>query len=283
MNKNRATFQQLTGAVKRMLPDFMLGPIRSVWRRGYALSLRFPEHWLYLRLWLYRLTGRSYLQWYADTLDRWVESRDPAFLERKRSVLESSGSDDLAVLKSFGMTPVSTLHEFGCGQLRSALHFAEFLDPGHFSANDASKGRIDLGMELFGDRLKPRQPTLIVNPDNSFDWLGGRTFDYIWCHAVFGHMPPDDVEDTIRNVRKAMHAGSMFLFTHDGPRLQMAAAKDEIIRVDSRNWLQSLSFFRRIGSKYGLATEDASQAIRPYSSYRGHMCLAKMTLLPRAC
>ncbi|CAM9806649.1 unnamed protein product, partial [Phaeothamnion confervicola] len=171
---------------------------------------------------------------------------------------EESGADDVEVLKSFGMTPSSTLHEFGCGQLRSALHFAEYLEPGHFSANDSSKGRIDLGLDLFGARLDRRKPTLIVNPDNSFDWLGGRTFDYIWCHAVFGHMPAADIEDTIGNVRKAMHPGSVFFFTHDEPRLQIPDARDKIVRVDARNWLQSFAYFAGLAEKYGMTIEDVS-------------------------
>lgn len=282
MVKHPTALQRLASATKSVLPAALHQPIRSIWRRIYRVAQDWPERWLYIRLWFYRLTGKSYLKWYADTLDGWVESRDPAFLERKRAALEGSGADDLAVLRSFDMRAGSTLHEFGCGQLRSAVHFAEFLEPGHFSANDASKGRIDLGLDLFRERLDPRRPTFIVNPDNSFDWLGGRTFDFIWCHAVFGHMPAEDVEDTICNVRKAMHPGSVFLFTHDEPGLQIPGTSDEIIRIDARNWLQSLKYYSRLAAKYGLAIEDVSPAIRPYASYRSHMCLAKMTLLPGA-
>jgi len=264
--------------VKSLLPATLHQPLRWAWRLLYRFGQDMPERWLYVKLWLYRLSGRSYLRWYADTLDGWVESRDPTFLARKRAALETSGVEDLELLKSFGMRRDSTLHEFGCGQLRSALHFAEFLDPGNFSANDASKGRIDLGLALFGERLNPRKPTLIVNPDNSFDWLGGKTFDFLWCHAVFGHMPAEDVEDTIRNVHKAMHAGSIFLFTHDEPRLQIADATDDIVRVDARNWLQSFAYFRKLATRYGMAIEDVSGTLKSYPSFRAHMCLAKMTL-----
>ena len=276
--KPSTSAQRIADAVKSLLPAGLHQPLRRVWRRIYSLAQDVPERWLYVRLWLYRLSGRSYLRWYADTLDGWVESRDPAFLARKRAVLETSGVEDLELLKSFGMRRDSTLHEFGCGQLRSALHFAEFLDPGKFSANDASKGRIDLGLDLFGDRLNPRNPKLIVNFDNSFDWLGGRKFDFLWCHAVVGHMPAEDVATTIGNVRKAMHAGSIFLFTHDEPRLQIPDTADEIVRVDARNWLQSFAYFQKLADKYGMVIEDVSSALKSYPSFRSHMCLAKMTL-----
>lgn len=274
----RPTFAgRVASAAKACLPSALHAPARAAWRKLYALALQWPETKLYLQLAWNRLVGRSYLRWYADTLDSWVESRDPEFLARKRAALAESGAEDLAVLKGFGLKPTSTLHEYGCGQLRSALHFCEYLEPGNFSANDASRGRIDLGLELFGDRIRPRRPNFIVNPDNSFDWLQGRTFDFLWCHAVFGHMPADDVEDTIANLPKAMHAGSAFYFTYDEPRLQIPDATDEIVRIDARNWLQAFAFFERVARKYGLAIEDVSAAIRPYESFRKHMCLARLT------
>ncbi len=277
MQKQPTTAARLAAAAKSILPNWLHAPARAAWRKVYAVCAEWPEVKLYLQLAWNRLTGRSYLRWYADTLDGWVESRDPEFLARKRAALAESGAEDLAVLKGFGLLPSSTLHEYGCGQLRSALHFVEYLDPGNFSANDASKGRIDLGLELFGSRINPRRPTFIVNADNSFDWLNGRKFDFLWCHAVFGHMPAADVEDTFANLHKAMHAKSAFFFTFDEPRLQIPDAKDEIVRIDARNWLQSIAFFDRIARKYGLVAEDVSGAIRPYESFRKHMCLARVT------
>jgi len=271
---------RFVGAVKSILPAQLHSFARRLWRWCYARVQDLPEVKLYLEYWLFRLKGGTYLQWYASTLDRWVESRDPEFLAKKRAVLVSSGSEDVEVLKSFGMRPDSTLHEFGCGQLRSALHFVEYLAPGNFSANDASKGRIDLGLELFGDRIRPRNPALIVNPDNGFDWLKGRKFDFIWCHAVLGHMPAEDIEDTVRDVRKAMHANSMFLFTYDEPRAHFLDAKEDVVRVDSRNFYQSADFYRKLASKYGYQFADVSEAIRPFKSYHQFFRLGKMTLLP---
>jgi hypothetical protein len=278
MGKPEAMMDRMAAAAKSMLPRAAQGWLRPVWRWLYAI----PAHWAELRLYIvlvwHRVTGRSYLNWYANTLDEWAAPRDPELLARKRAALAESGAEDLAVLKGFGLLPAHTLHEYGCGQLRSALHFAAYLDPGNFSANDASRGRIDLGLELFGDRIRPRNPNFVVNADNSFDWLGGRKFDFLWCHAVFGHMPAEDVEDTIANLRKAMHAGSAFYFTHDEPRLQIPGATAEIVRIDARNWLQAFAFFERVARKHGLAIEDASAAIRPYASFRKHMCLARLTL-----
>lgn len=277
MSKRVNLAERMATAAKSTLPLAVQGLLRPVWRSIYAIPSIWMEYRLYIRLAWHRVTGRSYLKWYADTLDEWAAPRDPELLARKRTALAESGAEDLAVLKGFGLSPASTLHEYGCGQLRSALHFVEYLDPGNFSANDASRGRIDLGLELFGDRIRQRRPNFIVNGDNSFDWLGGRKFDFLWCHAVFGHMPAEDVEATIANLPKAMHAGSAFYFTYDEPRLQIPDATDEIVRIDARNWLQSFAFFERIARKHGLAIEDVSAAIRPYASFRKHMCLARMT------
>lgn len=277
MSNRRGLVDRMAANGKSILPLAVQDVLRPVWRWLYAVPAHWTEFKLYVGLAWHRATGRSYLKWYADTLDRWAAPRDAEGLARKRAALAESGAEDLAVLKGFGLKPTSTLHEYGCGQLRSALHFCEYLEPGNFSANDASRGRIDLGLELFGDRIRPRRPNFIVNPDNSFDWLQGRTFDFLWCHAVFGHMPAEDVEDTIANLPKAMHAGSAFYFTYDEPRLQIPDATDEIVRIDARNWLQAFAFFERVARKYGLAIEDVSAAIRPYESFRKHMCLARLT------
>lgn len=88
-------------------------------------------------------------------------------------------------------------------------------------------------------------------------------------------MPAEDVEDTIRNVRKAMHAGSIFLFTHDEPRLQILDATDEIVR----GWLQSFAYFQKLADKYGMAIEELSSVLKFYPSFRTHMCTAKMALM----
>ena len=135
---------------------------------------------------------------------------------------------------------------------------------------------MNIGKELFAERVAEKNPTIIVNRDNSFDWLDGRTFDFLWCHAVFGHMPPKDVEDTIANVHKAMHAGSMFFFSYDPPQGKLAGR--EIVEEDARNWLQSFAFYENLAGRYGYDIEDVSAVVRQFPSWRERIHLARLTL-----
>lgn len=59
--KSPTGLQRFVGAVKSLLPAALHQPLQRIWRRLYAIAQDMPERWLYLRLWFYRLSGRSYL------------------------------------------------------------------------------------------------------------------------------------------------------------------------------------------------------------------------------
>ncbi|MGE0254669.1 MAG: cyclopropane-fatty-acyl-phospholipid synthase family protein [Alphaproteobacteria bacterium] len=265
----------IVGIARSLLPPWLHGVGRAVWRRWIATERFRANARLRLSYLGHRLRGGSYLSWYARTLDQWaVEQRDDATMERRQRNLAESGREDLEILKHFGLQPHHSVHEFGCGMLRTAIHVIEYLEPGNYSGNDSSGERIETGRRMFADRIAERRPTLITNRDNSFDWLNGRTFDFLWCHAVFGHMPARDVEDTLRDVRKAMHAGSVFLFSYDPP----PAGCPDVIEEDPRNWMQSLDFYRRAADRNGYVVEDVTDIVRGYPSWRTRIHLARLTL-----
>ena len=168
--------------------------------------------------------------------------------------------------------------DYGAGHLRSGRWFMEYLDAGNYMGNDASAERLDIGREWFAEVLTQKQGKIIVNPDNSFDWVGDRQFDFIWCNAVFSHMPEPDVEDVICNVRKAMHAESVFLFTHNFPATAPSNPEWLVIEEDARNYAHSIQWFRQLSEKYGLNAEDVSHVIEPRDAFHANLRLAKLTL-----
>jgi len=267
----------IVGIARSLLPSSLHGLGRAIWRRWIGTERLRANAELRLSYLWHRLRGGTYLSWYARTLDRWaVEQRDDATMRRRQQNLAESGREDLEILKHFGLLPHHTLHEFGCGMLRTAIHVIDYLEPGHYSGNDSSGERIETGRQMFAECVAARRPVLITNRDNSFDWLDGRTFDFIWCHAVFGHMPAVDVENTVRDVRKVMHSGSVFLFSYDPPRDGAA----DVVEEDPRNWMQSLAFYRRLAERYGYAVEDVTDVVRHYPSWRTRIHLARLTLAP---
>lgn len=267
----------LVSGTRRYIPSSIQPPLRTAWRAVYAQRRRLINARLKLSYIWYRLRGGTYIDWYGNTLDGWAAARrDPEAMRQRLTNIAESGREDLEILKQFGLKPHHTLHEYGAGMLRSAHHFMGYLNAGNYSGNDASGERLKIGEDLFAERIAEKCPTIIVNRDNTLYWLNGRTFDYLWCHAVFGHMPPKDVEDTIANIRKAMHPGSVFLFSYDPPQGQAAGRR--IIEEDARNWLQSLAFYQEIADRHGFRVEDVSEIVRHYPSWRERIHLARMTL-----
>ena len=270
---------RLAGFVKSVLPENVHGPIRGAWRAIVRKEKWWSNQRLKISLIMYRLKGGSYLDWYAEKLDMWARrKRDPETMARRYENNAQSGQDDLGVLQSFGLKPHHATLDYGAGHLRSGRWIMEYLEPGKYVGNDTSAERLDIGREWFADVLEQKQGKIVVNPDNSFDWLDGRRFDFIWCHAVLGHMPGPDVDEMIGNARKAMHADSVFLFTHNFPAKPPADPDWMVIEEDARNYAHSEKWLRQTAQKYGYHAENGTHVIEPLESYHTNLRLMKLTL-----
>jgi len=266
----------LSNVARALLP---VGTIR--WLRGDTNSVR-QRFWYgpkeQLGLALHRVTGGSYLDWYARRMDSFVdfsrlESGDPEAI-RSFEYHMSTSRNDLVVARHFGLAPHHKLHEFGVGFLRTGQHFIEFLDPGNFSGNDASGQRIKFGTEYIRRHIDidAKRPLLITNTDNSFDWLDGRKVDFVWSLAVFTHMPQQDIDETIKNVRKILKPGAIFLFTYSEKD-----AGSAVVRMNAKDWWHSYDFFEGIAARYGFHIEDVTEALPESEEYNAATRLAKMT------
>jgi len=228
------------------------------------------------------------------------------------------GAIDLDTIKKLGLQPENSLLDFGCGFMRSGNHFIHYLDEGNYSANDASGERIAYGKTVTADILgkeafEQKDPHFYVNEDNSFDWLNGKKFDFIWSCSVLAHMPQADIECLFDSIKKAMHEKSVFLFTYSCADIEMfrewehASAEErkagihdivtkknhmfiiralkgkhgkDCIEVDSLNWFHTLDFYKKIVEPRGYAIEDVSDALpKEDGRYDYAARLAKVTLL----
>ncbi len=251
--------ENLCGLARRLLPVALLH-----WLRGDHNSVR-QRFWFgpeeYLNLWLYRLRGGNYLTWYARRMDGFVnfETLDVEDSYAKRSFEHYfRDPDSLGIAKSFGLKPHHTLHEFGVGFLRTTQHFIDYLDAGNLSGNDASKARIEFGSEYLRRKMAfdAKRPKLIVNTDNSFDWMDGRKVDFFWSLAVFTHMPPEDIEETFKNMRKTLKPNTVVLFSY--------AEKDSdrnIERLNVKDWWHNFAFYAELAERYGFEIEDVTEAM----------------------
>lgn len=258
-----------SAAARKVLPKQMVH-----WLRGdfASVSGRLYSQYELARLKVYELRGGKYLDWYADRMDGFAAN--PIVDPETFKVYHDSGIDDLETLKILGLTPNTRLHEFGCGFLRSAHYFIDYLNDGKFSGNDTSGERIKSAIasigRVYGFDVTIKHPLFIVNRDNSFDWLNEKV-DMIWCHAVFTHMPPDDIETVIANVHKIMKPATPFYFTYS----QKDGQRRPIIRMGAKDWWHTHAFFEEIAARHGLMLMDMTEFLRQRGKYHPLNRLAK--------
>jgi SAM-dependent methyltransferase len=225
---------------------------------------------------LYRARGKGYLQWYADRLNRFAhgDSAVQSGMADSHRYFKS-GDEDLELFREAGLKPHHVFLEIGCGFGRSAQHFVGYLEQGKYTGGDPSAERLRQCRELLNHRgVMAKNPQLAVIPNNLFEWVGGKTFDYIWAGAVFTHVPAEDLAVIFANVRKVMHKDSQFLFTYT------ENSEKTIERFLSKDWYYNFPMFQDFAARYGFRAENLSHML----SGRGGHCkgdrLARFTLDP---
>jgi SAM-dependent methyltransferase len=269
----------ISNICRALLPDSVVK-----WLRGDGNSVR--QRFIYTPLEQWRLkrhlsSGGTYVQWYATRLDEYAKDARITSLEgtteaekRRLDYLES-GYHDLDVLREMGVQPHNTLHEIGVGHGRSAHHFIAYLDADCYSGNDISAERLRIAQEHFSLRgLDEKRPRIIVNPDNTFDWLEGRKVDFLWANSVFGHMPPEDVEDIISNLHKVMREDSIFYFTVRGRNPER-----DPDRLSVKDWVRNHDFWVELGKRQNCLIELADKTLPedfvPYDTRLMRLTLSK--------
>ena len=134
---------RISEQIARVAKYFVPPALRPRLRREYIYLIRTVRNFGEKRkLARYQREGGTYLNWYAERLDKGAE--DPL---GKCDTFEwmQSGKDDLDVAISLGLKPHHSLCEFGCGDFRAGSQFIQYLDDGNYAANDASGGRMRYG------------------------------------------------------------------------------------------------------------------------------------------
>lgn len=270
----------VTSRLVRLLPGGLRQSLRG---EHHSIEYRFlynPLEQLSLRL--HRVFGGTYLSWYAQRLDGHVKDR---FAEGEwsrespeyRAWLQTGG-EDLAVCRHFGLKPEHSLFEFGTGHGLASKFFIEYLNPGNFVGNDSSGERLRIARLLLKEYgVGDKKTDLIHNADNSMDWLNGRKFDFIWCFAVFVHVPPEDVEEIITNFRKAMTENTICLFSYTEK-----VGVEGVDQLNVKDWHHGFAFFEQIAEKIGCEVTNETAVLNKLGRFSPPNCLVKMTLKPAA-
>lgn len=164
---------------------------------------------------IFRLVGGRWTDFYSwmlnrqerrNTIDDIIE-RTPRYSGRERGLYDLSVAPfHIDLLRKAGLTPNSTVLDFGCGFGRSAAHLVPYLAPGHYVGVDLSAERIRMAQEYMHrlDLTEKRPEFLLARKDNDLSFLGSKRFDLVWARAVFAHMPFEDMGVCLKQIHKIL-------------------------------------------------------------------------------
>lgn len=195
----------MTGLKSRII-KLLRGRHNSVRYRFYIL----PREWL-IYLFCFRLIGRSWLQFYAWRMDA------PAKLGSDKPVSDAyveAAREHFEFLKSNGLQPHHHILDYGCGFMRTGVYLVPYLEDRHYVGVDIASQRLKSAARLARARnLQDESYELIALSSCRLDELDGRHFDYIWAGSVIHHMPKQDIQIFLRNLKRLIDGDSQFFFT----------------------------------------------------------------------
>ena len=182
--------------------------------RGETKSIRYrffvlPREWLTLAL--YRLTGRTYIDFYKQRLDGFAVDQintpsPPEYIEEAKLHFD--------FLMRHGLEPTDRFLDYGCGILRLALQVVPFLQPDKYVGLEISNMRVLKGLGLLREAgISADRYEIVLTNDCELRELGGRQFDVVWAKSVFTHLPEAEITTMLRSLRNRLSARGVFYFT----------------------------------------------------------------------
>jgi SAM-dependent methyltransferase len=174
----------------------------------------------------FAMVGRRWAYFYSWMLNRQDRKLTIDHVLRRSRALDSSeapsvkGLYDIAVgqryvdfLKVEGLRPSHRTLDFGCGYGRIGIPMLRYLDPGCYVGVDLSRERIRLAREyVVHEKLEDKRPEFFEGPpNNDLSYLSPRSFDVIWVHSVFAHMPLADVQFLLPRLARLLKPDGMLI------------------------------------------------------------------------
>lgn len=126
---------------------------------------------------------------------------------------EEIGALQLDFMTQQGLRPEHLLLDVGCGALRGGIHFARYLDEGHYHGCDINESLLEAGKrELAEADLLHKRPNLLQVDNFELGRFGSR-FDYVMAQSLFTHLPMNHIVRCLVEVRQVLAPGGVFYAT----------------------------------------------------------------------
>lgn len=195
-----------------MARNVLLGIQRQLAARAPAVIPRHPVRAVRKRVVGARTTDAMVgINAYSSRLSR-------AAIAAKRHRLQVGGMwDEIGMLQfqhlvAEGLKPHHRLIDVGCGAMRGGIHFARYLDPGHYYGTDINDRLIEaaLSVEVPAAGLVDRMPPENLRVTGDFDARFGVQFDFALSVSLFTHLPLNHIRLCLARTYQALAPGGRF-------------------------------------------------------------------------
>lgn len=127
------------------------------------------------------------------------------------------GALQFEFLKGHGLSTQDHLLDIGCGSLRGGVHFAAYLQPGHYWGVDSHEDLLDAGYRIELNRLglTDRVPRANLLHDGDFNFERfDRMFDVAIAQSLFTHLSASRIHLCLYRLAKVMVPGGRLFATY---------------------------------------------------------------------
>lgn len=218
--------------------------------------------------WFYRLTGRSFSDYYAARMDAIAATTPESATgrpEEKRFQTE--------YLMSQGMERGNRLLDFGCGTGSAAVGLVDYLNPGCYVGADISERCVEVARQrMIDEQLADKKPHFLHLSDE--ETLNGQ-FDFIWAQSVLTHVPPDDMPGLLERVIPLLKSNGRFYAT-------FAYTDGEPVHYKYKDWFYPPTFFDELCRNLPLTCEIMDDWVHPTAPIDRMVCFSPQRQSQRA-
>jgi len=142
------------------------------------------------------------------------------------------GDPDSSVelLISHGLRPEHVLVDYGCGSLRSGVHYMDYLNRGNYWGMDVADTFFTMGLEMIDAQLlQEKEPNLRVIGTESLREAQSKHPDYLISLGVVQHVPREELTEYFSKV--------LGLLSGDALAFVACNVSDDYRQTSSRTWL----------------------------------------------
>ena len=210
-----------------------MSKIRSAIIKLYIKSV---DTWEY---YLFKIKGQSYSEYYAHRMNRIVK-HNPNWGSNLNKKFQ------LEFLISQGLSPKGEFLDYGCGALASGVHFIDYLETGKYTGVDISVEAVNEGIRRVENKgLANKIPIVKVIKSGEIQEFNGKKFDFVWAQSVFTHLPPDESEKIISELKSFLSTAGRFYVT-------FCITNSQIGQKNYKDWFYPVSFFEEVACRNGL-------------------------------